>query len=335
MIKKFPLSEKFKKNFWRKIEGTGDIPSRYNASAIIYNQELYIFGGWHPEFKPTNDLFKFSFKTLNWEKIETTGTPPSPRLGQESIVYNKQMIVCFGSNDSVLFSDTFAYDFENKNWSTLHTKGQKPRARLDPIIALWDHKMFIFGGESENSEKLNDVFYLDFNDDLKWIPVLNRKNAPPPMSDMAGAQVNHLLFIHGGMGSHISSDIYCFDMEKLKWKKKIKQKTLHLNDDHKMIYFNNSLFVYGGSQGRSNRYLKRFVVFDLESKEWNEIEYQKNDEKTKDEKIGGNYNFNEIEEYEEDSEFPILFEDSRITLPDSQSKPAIPGGKIGPCFSFV
>jgi len=57
-------------NSWQEVlcSGRGNPPTpRHSHSAVVYNEYMYVFGGYDGKYK--NDLFKFSFLTNEWTEI--------------------------------------------------------------------------------------------------------------------------------------------------------------------------------------------------------------------------------------------------------------------------
>lgn len=57
-------------NSWQEVlhSGRGNPPSpRHSHSAVVYNDSMYIFGGYDGKYK--NDFFRFNFLTNEWSEI--------------------------------------------------------------------------------------------------------------------------------------------------------------------------------------------------------------------------------------------------------------------------
>jgi leucine-zipper-like transcriptional regulator 1 len=49
---------------------------RVAHSAVLFENEMYIFGGLNEEDERGNDLWKFNLETYKWTQLETENLPP-------------------------------------------------------------------------------------------------------------------------------------------------------------------------------------------------------------------------------------------------------------------
>jgi N-acetylneuraminic acid mutarotase len=143
-LNKFRLNDIFSFNLITKdievYKNTGSNPSPRSAhSTLVYNDCLYVYGGYSSSGERLNDIFAFNFKTNKWKEIKTFGNHPKKTSGHKICLYNNTLYTFFGSFGGL--SDKFdslkyeySYNFnrinlEVKYWEKLKYKGIIPTRR--------------------------------------------------------------------------------------------------------------------------------------------------------------------------------------------------------------
>lgn len=118
----------FNSNTWSK--GSFGPISRYNHSAVVYNNKMYVYGGLcGPHAFTRSDMKSFDFQTQSW--AYELSAPFSKNL-HSAIVYNNKMYLL--GNNSITWREQypsglpndpfmFVYDFLNKTWSQYQATG--------------------------------------------------------------------------------------------------------------------------------------------------------------------------------------------------------------------
>ena len=79
--------------------GTPPSP-RHSHSAVIYENSMYVFGGYDGHYR--NDFYRFNFVTNSWSQINLkangNGVWPKSRYRTSTTVY-KDMMFLFGGHD--------------------------------------------------------------------------------------------------------------------------------------------------------------------------------------------------------------------------------------------
>lgn len=90
----------FKENRWESVQPMGDVApcNRAGHSAIVYGDNLIVFGGKDEYNNKLNDLWMFNFTNYLWEEIEIKNAPIS-RSGHSAQLYKDYMIVFGGIHD--------------------------------------------------------------------------------------------------------------------------------------------------------------------------------------------------------------------------------------------
>ncbi|KAL3986106.1 Galactose oxidase central domain family protein [Acanthocheilonema viteae] len=91
-----------KTGHWEDPKVTGDCPcGRRSHSAWIYNNKMYIFGGYlGTENRHLNELHEFDPETSCWRRLKPFGTGPSPRRRQCAVVVGERVFLFGGTMPS-------------------------------------------------------------------------------------------------------------------------------------------------------------------------------------------------------------------------------------------
>nr|CCA23939.1 conserved hypothetical protein [Albugo laibachii Nc14] len=82
---------------WTLLESTESTPShRYRHSVVVYDDEMYVFGGVDKSQVRFNDLQQFNLVTNTWSEVCTTGNLPCSRTFHRSVLVDSQMYLLGG-----------------------------------------------------------------------------------------------------------------------------------------------------------------------------------------------------------------------------------------------
>jgi len=89
----------FTSNKWSVLSNTGAPSPRDRHIAAVYENELFIFGGFDGHAR-VNDMHAFNLETNIWRIVNPPADnfPPSPRHSHTAVVY-KESLYCFGGYD--------------------------------------------------------------------------------------------------------------------------------------------------------------------------------------------------------------------------------------------
>jgi hypothetical protein len=177
------------------------------SSAVIYNNNMYVFGGWIGT-DSRNDVYKLDLSTLVWSQITTTGTPPAKRYGQSSIIDTSFNMYVFGGWGAARYNDVYKLDLSTLVWSQITTTGTPPAIRyFHSAIYSNDNKMYVFGGQ-EGGTFYRDVNCLDLTT-LAWtqpvisgIPPIERGQHSALLSDASN------MYIYAGNYGDVYDDVH-------------------------------------------------------------------------------------------------------------------------------
>jgi N-acetylneuraminic acid mutarotase len=165
-------------NEWRDIprEDQIGIPPEPITDHVIFSDQyhLYVFGGAIGNETVRNsphNVYCFNFITSTWKIVNSEEKPTHPiRMSCLAGVAIKDKFFVFGGydDDNDICSDDFhSFDMITHEWSQIETK-TKPEKRLKHSISSIGDEIYVFGGMSENSQNLNDLYVIKLN--------LTRKN---------------------------------------------------------------------------------------------------------------------------------------------------------------
>lgn len=179
---------------WTQRTVTGSPPSARLWVAYTYDSarnRLIVFGGQVGDFvTPSfNDTYALDLTSNSWSRLhDGSGTAPSGRFSS-AMVYdetNDRYLMFGGHADAGVTNDTWAFDPNGNMWTlvrdgdtftgaSLGCLGNSreipkdymvedlsaPERRSTPVIALVDQSLWLFGGESDCSDHLDDLWRLD------------------------------------------------------------------------------------------------------------------------------------------------------------------------------
>lgn len=181
---------------WSQRSVTGTAPSARLWVAYTYDSSrnrLVVFGGQVGDFvTPSyNDTYALDLSSNTWTKLhDGSGTAPSGRFSS-SMIYDAtgdRYLVFGGHADAGVTNDVWAFNPNDNTWSlfrdgdtftgaALGCLGNPreipknyvnedltaPERRSTPVTALIDDRLWLFGGESDCSDHLDDLWRLDLS----------------------------------------------------------------------------------------------------------------------------------------------------------------------------
>lgn len=236
-------------NIWTQ-RSDGPAP-RDCHSAVIYNDRMYVFGGWYNIRH--NDLWEYDISNDVWTVL-TTDAPPPDRNNHMAVVYNDKMYIFGGrtgeNDDERNLNDLWEYDFSEDKWTQ---KTNAPISIRTGSAVVFKNNMYIFGGTSDDGILLNTLLEYDFVND-KWT---EKARAPFSSADHSAVISNDKMFLFGGGISDCVSHIYLsnrlleYDFPSEKWKGHILG-SIQCRYGHTLNVYDGKLYVYGGKAENFN-----------------------------------------------------------------------------------
>lgn len=233
---------------------------------------------------------------MSWAKIAQKGTEPKSRSGHTLTFVDRGNYVMYGGIEDAPAGgkiaptgDVYSMKLHLKEcrWEKEKTTGDEiPPARAQHVALATPKfdRVFIYGGHTTPTQRLNDCWWLKVSD-YSWSRVTGDKavapnqesavKAPPPRANAGSCFYNGKFWIYGGHGglnyARVAfSDIYSFDIETEVWTKYEPVQTQSPLPDgrggHSLFAFEDKLYSYGG--WNSDSQFNNIIVFDMNTCEW-------------------------------------------------------------------
>jgi len=196
------------KKLWQVVAQNGEVPSvRHGASAVVYKDRLYVFGGASAKNKALDDMYSFEFATGQWSRITSPGGP-SKRYFAATVVASDRLFVHGGEvNIKTQVADFYEFTFTDSKWRKIEVGGAltvKERAG-HILFGNSDYsKLYLYGGYTGDGgyEALNDLYFTDIDKFAAWekldaVGQVPRTGRPLDAIRIAYGKTN-LLFVFGG-----------------------------------------------------------------------------------------------------------------------------------------
>lgn len=156
-------------NQWRPVVAVAGTPPspRHSHSAVIFQESMYIFGGYDGSYR--SDFHTFNFTTGIWRQILGHGDIPRARYRGTCVVCGGAMILHGGHDGTRHLQDTHIFDFNSQSWSTLVTEGPIPSPRDSHVAVIHGKSMFLYGGSTGSA--MGDFHELKLEFRRVWSPV--------------------------------------------------------------------------------------------------------------------------------------------------------------------
>ncbi|KAH6711810.1 hypothetical protein DL95DRAFT_468728 [Leptodontidium sp. 2 PMI_412] len=162
---------------WSLVDNYGDIPGvRMGHTATLYQgDKLLIFGGENEHRTYLSDLIIFDLKTAHWTQPSVSGPIPKGRARHAAVLHEDKLFIIGGitGHNNYVLDDICYLDLKTFTWS----RAWKFVGRFDHSAYLWGDRVWVFGGLSEDMDKIGDIWWLD----LKGSPAFD---SPPPFGSL-------------------------------------------------------------------------------------------------------------------------------------------------------
>ncbi|ERS99949.1 hypothetical protein HMPREF1624_03318 [Sporothrix schenckii ATCC 58251] len=183
---------------WSLVDNYGDIPGvRMGHTATLYQgDKLLVFGGENEHRTYLSDLIVFDLKTAHWTQPAVTGPIPKGRARHAAVLHEDKLFIIGGitGHDNYVLDDICYLDLKTFCWS----RAWRFVGRFDHSAYIWGDRVWVFGGLSEDMDKVSDLWWLD----LKGTPAFqsppqigsspyDRPNLGGPPLGMGGGSSRH------------------------------------------------------------------------------------------------------------------------------------------------
>ncbi|CAK9441279.1 uncharacterized protein LODBEIA_P51480 [Lodderomyces beijingensis] len=208
---------------------------------------VFLYGGFDENDALDSNVYLLNTQKMEWEVDNTADG-----------LYREGHSAAYINNGNILVFGGLPFDDEITNESRARTRAHDQR----------------FGNTTSTSGQIRrDSLMLVYNIfERKWIgpPEFALENAPSSRSRHACCLTpdGSKLFISGGLvRSTPLSDLYCYDLTSGKWTGPIE---FVPRFDHKMIYYNERIYLFGGLDGDMN-HVKSITYYSLKNQTLGEL----------------------------------------------------------------
>jgi len=174
----------------------------------------------------------------------------------------------------------YCFDTVNLKWLPKpKVSGCIPYSRDGHTACNINNNMYIFGGYVEETDLFsNDIYVLDLKTYV-W-KYLRVNGIPPSWRDFHSAVAyDNKMFVFGGRSdregpNHSQQEIYCnvityFDTANNTWVEPVTTGQLPCGRrSHSAFVYNNSIFIFGGYNGTTNKHFNDLYKYDPQTRVW-------------------------------------------------------------------
>ena len=190
-------------------------------SAIVKNDIMYVFGGSNGS-QEFNKITAINLKTLASRVILPDNNLCPPALDSHTACLYEDgtaawMIVFGGFAVGERSSNVYTFNLSSEKWKQAQTsKGPQGRSNHSAVI-FGDH-MYVFGGTSDEGEKLSDLWMLDLRT-YHWTEIQALGDVPSGRSGHSAALFKDVMIIFGGMKdiTKETNDMYSYQFSSSTW----------------------------------------------------------------------------------------------------------------------
>ena len=228
------------------------ISTRSNHTMVVINGNMYIFGGESSTLM--NDLYKMDSEGTA-VTITLSGHLPLG-TGFHTMVAIGDAIYIFGGLHDLYWSttgDLFKIDTTNETSEKITLSGDKPSPRYNHTMVVIGDYIYIFGGQSNAFNKLNDLYKIDTDGNSEKINLSG--DIPTGRYNHSMVAIGDYIYIFGGyksntfyshMYSSISGDLYKIDTDGNSEKITLSGDKPSPRYNHTMVVIGDYIYIFGG-----------------------------------------------------------------------------------------
>lgn len=217
-------------SIWRDITPAVGPPPRCLHTSVICSSrgEMVVYGGLQGGFTPDlADTWSYDLAGDSWTLL-VENSRPGTRYGHVAALdESRDRMIIFGgfqrngaSGRLEDVGDLWAFDLATRRWTELSpsNSGPSPREFARGTRMPDGSGMVLFGGRSDVTGIMNDLWFLDFGD-LRWTQLEPEGSLPPPrfrhtlILDATGERL-WVAFGEGSSGTHFS-DVWTLDLKSM------------------------------------------------------------------------------------------------------------------------
>ena len=286
-LKVRPLTLSLLSSTIRKSYHGSEHPSkRWGHSAILYNNNMIIFGGRHLK-KSLSNIYSLDFSSFTWTKMEPIGITPLARDSHTAVLYNNSDMIIFGGNGlSIKYNDLWDFDINEYEWTKMDTQGKSPCPRDGHLSTIIYNKyMVIYSGLNEKDEVINDMHLFDF-EHKNWIECdLINGNLLENRDGQSCCLVGDMIYLFGGQAGEdkYSNELFTVKFEidpTFKNKPKAIISEVEINNSikpkerasHCCVVYKEQYLIITGGEAQDKEPLDDIWLFDINKMCYIELE---------------------------------------------------------------
>lgn len=105
--------------------------ARYLHSAVVYNDGMFVYGGWMADWSKGEHVWRLDLTSLTWTELELSRSTPVPdrRFGHIAAVWDHRMNIFGGSRSTKTTGELWSFDLINRRWTQIEASGPSPGPR--------------------------------------------------------------------------------------------------------------------------------------------------------------------------------------------------------------
>jgi N-acetylneuraminic acid mutarotase len=240
-----------------KYSGNAPPPTRY-ASACLYDNHMYVFGGLAATKQALNTVSRLDLDKQEWTLCQASGKVPPGRLGHSADLVGDNWYIFGGSTDGRYdsFDDFYVYNFKTMEWTQIEKTPDAvwPESRYHHSSVVIGKTIYIFGGSFKQSKHYGDFYSFD-TETRKWTKI-EAEGTPAERSGHLSFVFDNKIYIFGGFygdgGFERRVDMFTFDVTTSKWSSVEPQGSLPFTARalNGVVASNGNFYVYGGYDGK-------------------------------------------------------------------------------------
>ena len=130
-----------------------------HTATLYQGDKLLVFGGENEHRTYLSDLIVFDLKTAHWTQPPVTGPIPKGRARHAAVLHEDKLFIIGGitGQNNYVLDDICFLDLKTFTWS----RSWRFVGRFDHSAYIWGDRVWVFGGLSEDMDKISDLWWLD------------------------------------------------------------------------------------------------------------------------------------------------------------------------------
>ncbi len=244
---------------------------RFEGQGEVYEDDLYLFGGFRTEdIRTTARAHKFDSATGTWSEIAPV---PVPLTHAGNTSDGRYMYLAGGMVGDWLGANTpvsrkvYRYDAQTNTWSNML---QLPQARGAGALVRVGRKLHFFGGLDHNYNDRGEHWTLDLRRPTVWRP---EPPMPDPRNHLGYALMGTKIYAIGGQkrldeehGN--SADVHAFDVVTRQWSQVASLPEPRSHTHNSTIVIGGKRLVLVGGSGNDHRTMTDLLEYDEANDRW-------------------------------------------------------------------